>query len=566
MEERLPPLPRQVRKRGGRTEPFAREKIQGALFAALTSMGTPDSFLASELTDSVLHFLRQDESPDPLPTTAIAETLIKVVRELGYPGLAYRFDLSGRERRRLEPAATASPPLMTWTPAEQLGILDWVNTLPGPEVTRRCGSLTLAQVIGPAIYPRHLWAAHTEQLLSLGGLTHPNRLAELTLRLSPQDPVGWLSRAGQLAGLGVNVEAADVELGLASFPVDDVPELVRQLHLTAEALGLQVGVHLNAPPPAWAQPSLGPLFPPELYGIAEAASGGVAWRPWRTAWVEALKQLQPVKPPPFAGIDNVPGLKVVWHLGSTSAAEEAAPELSDLQARGWPVEVILYRPRSPRPDGSATRTDLPPAILATYTLHLDTLRRRHQQRLVPEAFVGKVGSLTRLALSAGQALRQFLKQTASPWPAFLLEKACIRLDLTGLGELLPELADIWAVSLAEAEVLFHQHLARHLGPILRHAGAVLAPQPQLLAQDLASQEAWVHLGRWISIWGPASTLHVLGPIEWGNWLTFLATHTHIPRLCTSPLRRQRSSSLALPPSHAVPHQGHPTRDDAGGYS
>lgn len=566
MEERLPSLPRQVRKRGGRLEPFAREKIQGALFAALTSLGTPDAFLASELTDSVLHFLRQDDAPDPLPTTHIAETLIKVVRELGYPSLAYRFDLSGRERRRLEPASKVPPPLASWTPAEQLGILDWVNTLPGAEVTRRCGSLALAQVIGPAIYPRHLWAAHTEQLLNLGGLTHPNRLAELTLRLSPQDPVGWLKHAGQLAGRCVNVEAGDIELGLASFPPDHVPELARQLHLTAEALGLQVGVHLNAPPPPWAQPSLGPLFPPELYGVAEADSGRAAWRPWRVAWVEALTQLLPGKRPPFTGADDLPGLKVVWHVESVRAAEEAAPLLACLQARGWPVEVIFHRPRGPRPDGSANRAENGPAILATYTLRLDTLRRRHQQRLLPEAFIGKVGSLTRLALSAGEALRQFLKQTATPWPAFLLEKASIRLDLAGLGELLPELADAWAIGPTEAELLFHQHLARHLTPILRHAGAELAPNLQVPAEELTAQETWAHLGRWLSLWGPASTVHVQGPIDWANWLPFLAAQTHLPRLCARPWRMRRPSSPARPASHAVPHQGHPIRDDGGNYS
>jgi hypothetical protein len=563
MEERLPPLPQQVRKRGGRLEPFAREKIQGALFAALASLGTPDAFLASELTDSVLHFLRQDESTDPLPTTHIAETLIKVVRELGYPGLAYRFDLSGRERRRLEPAAAVPPPLTTWTPAEQLGILDWVNTLPGPEVTRRCGSLALAQVIGSAIYPRHLWAAHTEQLLCLGGLTHPNRLAELTLRLSPQDPVGWLSHAGQLAGLRVHVEAGDIELGLASLPLEQVGELARQLHLTAEALGLQVAVHLNAPPPAWAQPSLGPLFPPDLYGVAEADSGGAAWRPWRLAWVEALKHLPPSRHTPFTSADEVPGLKVVWHVGSVSAAEEAAPELACLQARGWPVEVNFHRTRSPRPEGLAARAETSPAKLATYTLRLDTLRNRHQQRLVPEAFVGKVGSLTRLALSAGEALRQFLKQTATPWPAFLLEKAGIRLELAGLSELLPELADAWAVSLADAELLFHQHLARHLSPILRYAGAEVAPQPHVPAEDLAGHEAWTHAGRWLSIWGPSGTLHVHGPIDWEYCLPFLAGQTLIPRLSISPWRTRRQSSLAAPLSHAVPSQGRPTSDGSG---
>lgn len=510
MDERLPPLPRQVRKRGGRVESFAREKIHGALFAALASLGTSDAFFASELTDSVLHFLRHDEPPDPVPTAHIAETLIKVMRELGQAQLAYRFDLSGRERRRLEPQAASPPPGPSLPATIPLDVIDWVNTLSGAEAARRCGAVLLEQLMGPALYPRQLWAAHVEGLLRLGGLTHPNRLAELTTRLTPRDPQGCLARAADLTSQRVDFEAVDAELGLINFPSDEIPGLVRQLAMAAAAHGLEVMLHLNAPTPTWAQPTLGPLFPPALFTPAEAASGPAAWRPWRAALTQAIN------------LDAHPCLGIVWHTQGTTSLDELAEAQPRWHAQGRTVEVVLRRSKTPR-------FETPDGILADFTLDLGVLRHRQQQRFHLDAFVGKIASLARLALSAGQTLRQFLRQTATPWPVFLLEHAQVRLTLLGIHELLPEIADEFALAtLAEAEGVFHQHLARPLLPTLRAEGAFLAPR--LTIGPHVRSEEWDHLGRCLAPWGPNGTALLHPDADLSPWLEHVASHTAIPRV------------------------------------
>src|SRR5437762_1235357 len=82
------PLPEWIYKRDGRLVPFDADNISRALFGATQSLGRPDSFLARELCDSVMHFLAA-EAEGTTPTTAqVAELAVKVVRELGQPLLA----------------------------------------------------------------------------------------------------------------------------------------------------------------------------------------------------------------------------------------------------------------------------------------------------------------------------------------------------------------------------------------------------------------------------------------------------------------------------------------------
>ena len=109
-----------VHKRDGRLVPFEADRISRALFAAAESLGRPDAFLARELTDSILHFLRT-EACEATPTTAqIAELVVKVVRELGQPALAKAFaeaqtrkaesGKQAEEDHRQSDARTATPP------------------------------------------------------------------------------------------------------------------------------------------------------------------------------------------------------------------------------------------------------------------------------------------------------------------------------------------------------------------------------------------------------------------------------------------------------------------------
>src|SRR5438128_3168197 len=103
--------PSWVYKRDGRLVPFEPDKISRALFAASETLGQPDPFLARELTDGVLHFLAAETDGDRLPTSAIAELIIKVVRELGQPALARAFADAATAKSAQDLAALPRPRL-----------------------------------------------------------------------------------------------------------------------------------------------------------------------------------------------------------------------------------------------------------------------------------------------------------------------------------------------------------------------------------------------------------------------------------------------------------------------
>ncbi len=91
-------LPNMITKRDGRSVPFEADKLSQSLFAATADLGQPNAFLASELTDGILHFLAQELAVAAgVSTTQIAELTAKVVRELGQPALAQAYT----ERQRL---------------------------------------------------------------------------------------------------------------------------------------------------------------------------------------------------------------------------------------------------------------------------------------------------------------------------------------------------------------------------------------------------------------------------------------------------------------------------------
>src|SRR2546425_10785393 len=94
--------PAWIHKRDGRLVPFETDRVNQALFAVTEELGHPDTFLARELTDGVLHFLAA-ESDGTHPTTAqVHDLIVKVVRELGQPALARAF-AEGQIRKNATP-------------------------------------------------------------------------------------------------------------------------------------------------------------------------------------------------------------------------------------------------------------------------------------------------------------------------------------------------------------------------------------------------------------------------------------------------------------------------------
>src|SRR5262249_29885510 len=95
-----PDPPAWVSKRDGRLVPFDADRISRALFTASETLGKPDTFLARELTDGVVHFLAQDSEGQTPSTGRVAEVVEQVVRELGQAELALAFAEHGRQRDR----------------------------------------------------------------------------------------------------------------------------------------------------------------------------------------------------------------------------------------------------------------------------------------------------------------------------------------------------------------------------------------------------------------------------------------------------------------------------------
>ncbi len=80
-----------VLHRDGRLSPFEPAQIAQSLFRVLESLQRPDSFLAHELTEGVIHFLAEEGADATISTTRLVEVVTQVVRELGLPTLALAY-------------------------------------------------------------------------------------------------------------------------------------------------------------------------------------------------------------------------------------------------------------------------------------------------------------------------------------------------------------------------------------------------------------------------------------------------------------------------------------------
>lgn len=92
-----------ARKRDGVVVAFDQDKLAGSVFKAIDEAGCSDAaFLAQELTQAILHFLAEQVEGRAPTTDDIAETVIKVLREMGQADVArtYQAYRSQRDLRR----------------------------------------------------------------------------------------------------------------------------------------------------------------------------------------------------------------------------------------------------------------------------------------------------------------------------------------------------------------------------------------------------------------------------------------------------------------------------------
>jgi hypothetical protein len=468
--------PAWVHKRDGQLVPFDADKISRALFAAGESLDRPDAFLARELADGVVHFLTV-ESEGATPTTEqIAEIVIKVVRELGQPALAEAFARFGQERARprVKPqtaeAASSAQVVLRFSPSTPLSVV-----LPA----------CLREYTLQSVFTRDLAAARSAGLLTLTGLDAPAELAGCVL--GPPPPLSHPGSGGDKGGGGLIAAIEELRRFVAHFVVFDGPEhflagqsrpnvggFIRDLTLGLRLARLQGIVNLNsAAAPSWAgELAEGPLFAsqqrkPHSEQLRECSD-------------ELAKELlQPTHPIPCAGV-----VRIDWHLGEDDfTAEPPRRErlryLTRLALDGAPLAFVFDRVR--RPTALAEGIDRRhPAVLMTVGLHLPRLALQPGIDGDAAKFLSKLGSLARLALSAGVQKREYLRrlERSRPQPsadapaltsAFLLDRARLVVSPVGLDSVVHSFVKK-GLSAGGAALDFARQIVQRLRDVLRQDG------------------------------------------------------------------------------------------------
>jgi hypothetical protein len=375
-------MPGWVRKRNGCLVPFDAERISRALFAATESAGRPDPFLARELTDGVLHFLA-DENNGTIPTTAeIAEVVVKTVRELGQPDLARTF--ASHTERHSEPAEP------------------------------RAG-----------VFARNLTAAQDDGLITLTGLDAPDLLVGLVLReVSP----AILEEARQAVGGFLVLDGPDHHIACRPPWASALREMLDQLDAGVAGTRLRVVVNLNTvqPPSHVGLLGQGPLFSGQRDSVPTHL-----WTSLTNVLANVLLQTERAK-----------WCRVDWHLSERDFTDDTRERLLarvGLALAGAPLCFVFDRPR--QPVALAEGIDrMHTAVLLTVGLHLPRLLVQPGVEGDPDRYVQKLGSLVRLALSAGAQKRDHLRarqrqgSPSSPLlhDPFLLDRARLLVAPVGL--------------------------------------------------------------------------------------------------------------------------------------
>lgn len=416
MNESLPPV--WIRKRDGRLVPFEADKISRALFAATETLGRPDAFLARELTDGVVHFLLTENEGLPPTTGQVAELVTKVVRELGHPALAETFAARGRQRQQKPAPALGSDSVLI--PEPEAGsprvpreiVLRFRPDAPLAEVVPACVRSYALQ----AVFERDIVAAHEEGLITLTGLETPCELAGCVLgRPGASGLAREMEERRRLVGQFVVLDGPEHVLARQDSPEErTVRDYVRELEIGLRVTGLRAVVNLNvAAPPSWADDlAEGPLFQGQRFVPS----------PDRLAALEdaLTRQLGGLLPYPS-------GFRIDWHLGERDFASEQRARLlhmAGLALDGFPLTFVLDHPR--RPLYLAEGMDRGhPAVLLTVGVHLPRLAGQPGVNGDAEVFLHKLGSLARLALSAGVQKREFLRRLDRARPDRLAEEPAV---------------------------------------------------------------------------------------------------------------------------------------------
>ncbi len=263
---------------------------------------------------------------------------------------------------------------------------------------------------------------------------------------------------------------------LASNGQPNVRDFVRDFAIGLRLTGLHGIVNLNcAAPPSWAGDlAEGPLFAaqqraPHAEHLQQVAD-------------ELLNELlHPTHTVPCVG-----AARIDWHLGERDFGPEPARRerlqwMARLALDGAPLSFVFDRPR--RPIALAEGVDRQhPAVLLTVGLHLPRLALQPGIEGDTSKFLSKLGSLARLALSAGVQKREYLRrlernraQAAADGPAltsaFLLDRARLVVAPVGLDSVVYSFLKK-GLSAGGAALDFGRQIVQRLRDVLRQDGRI----------------------------------------------------------------------------------------------
>ncbi|HEV3204500.1 MAG TPA: hypothetical protein VGY77_08960, partial [Gemmataceae bacterium] len=283
------------------------------------------------------------------------------------------------------------------------------------------------------VFTRDLAAASREGLLTLTGLKTPREFYGTSLetfKISNQGIGSTLEEAREVTGQFVGIDGLEYAvISSSQYQKTPAAKVVQEITTALRLTHLQATVNLNcAVPPDWANDlAEGPLF-----SQLEESHNREGIRDLGAALAEEWLGT------PQAG-------RIGWHVRAADFEPGQQASLSKMvrhALEGIPILFIFDRLR--RPISLAEGLDRNhPAVLLQVGLHLPKLLDQPGTRSNPDKFISKLGSLARLALSAGAQKRDYLRKAGRTRPGitrgFLLDRARLVVVPVGIETVVREL-------------------------------------------------------------------------------------------------------------------------------
>jgi hypothetical protein len=380
-------------------------------------LGRNDPFLASELTDSVMHFVEQDFAGRMIGPQDLVATVTKVISELGHPQLAIAIENDWTDTSRADTSidvathgAAISPDDCIQMARKQLRDYSLTHVYPSSIVAaQELGLIELQDLDLPFVLiggivdlNRHAWQSEHGLVSAIALARHRfGRFVEL--KLSDESPQ-TRSPADLCATLAASL---------------DLAQLRAMIHVPRRATSPGEGATLFAEvDPEGAEPTRnkGQLFQDEIPAVSPNSE--------RLGWVRAIVQaasrrMLPVVAVSAADFEDVTFIELMHVL--VVNAVPAIVTFARGESAGWQV---------------TGRRNHCPAELASVRANLPAILAHFEECDDADTNLERLGGLVRLAFAAGRAKQTFLRRHghSSQREAFLLERSAVVVTPIGIAE------------------------------------------------------------------------------------------------------------------------------------